>query len=263
MKAEALKTKKVQLRVAVGCLTSAEANSWINSLVALSVALMHENMDHPGNEKDEPLYDIETDISKYIDSYDGLAEAFQRKDIGFLTCSFLEKYESKLPELYRRNPDCHIIVCGGSISALPNYLRARPVGYISAPEDCGGIVCSWIHCIQEHDHTKHTLYMETKQGVFALSSDEIVYCQSDLKYINVVTDSGKLFRKLLTLSKFSEMLPDYFIRIHQSFLVNKHRVKGISRGSSGWEVITNDGLHLPVSRTYQKSVSACIRNIPE
>ena len=92
---------------------------------------------------------------------------------------------------------------------------------------------------------------------------EIVYCQSNLKYVNVVTDSGKFFRKLLTLSKFSEMLPDYFIRIHQSFLVNKHKVRGINHSSNGWEVITNDGLQLPVSRTYQKSVSACIRNIPE
>ena len=55
----------------------------------------------------------------------------------------------------------------------------------------------------------------------------------------------------LTMKELSERLPEEFIRIHRSFIVNIHNISKISRDvTSNLVIVTRSGDHLPVSQSY-------------
>lgn len=109
-------------------------------------------------------------------------------------------------------------------------------------------------CSTELAGSKDVLQIKTRKGCRALSASSILFCQSDKKYVSVVPDRGNALRKLGKLDDLALELPDYFVRLHQSFLVNSRRVMGLDHVS--WEIILDSGNRLPVSRAYKASASA-------
>lgn len=78
----------------------------------------------------------------------------------------------------------------------------------------------------------------------------IVYFESYNKknwfYLN-----GEQYHVALKMKELSERLPNYFIRIHRSYIVNIHNISKISRDiTSNLIVLTKDGQSLPVSQSY-------------
>mgnify|MGYP003577933524 CR=1 FL=1 len=60
--------------------------------------------------------------------------------------------------------------------------------------------------------------------------DDILYCQSDNCYTYVHLISGERFILIKSLSKVEKLLNvEGFIRINQSFLVNRHYIKTINK----------------------------------
>lgn len=59
---------------------------------------------------------------------------------------------------------------------------------------------------------------------------DIVYCQSDNCYTNIFLGDGKRIMIVKSLSKFEKELPgNFFLRVNQSFLVNKSFVSTINK----------------------------------
>jgi DNA-binding LytR/AlgR family response regulator len=85
--------------------------------------------------------------------------------------------------------------------------------------------------------------------------NDILYIESMSDYVRFVLREGD---KVITREKIghlSEKLPDYFIRIHRSFIVNRNLLTSFNRE----EVITG-GMELPVSRTYRKEAINKLEN---
>lgn len=62
---------------------------------------------------------------------------------------------------------------------------------------------------------------------------------------------GQQYQVSLTMKELSERLPEEFIRIHRSFIINIHNISKISRDiTSNLVIVTRDGTHLPVSQSY-------------
>ena len=71
---------------------------------------------------------------------------------------------------------------------------------------------------------------------------------------------GEQFKTNITLKELQTRLPNIFIRIHRSYIVNIYFIKKISRDiTSNFIVKLNDGTELPISQSYLNEV----RNVLE
>lgn len=93
------------------------------------------------------------------------------------------------------------------------------------------------------------LALPVSNGLMLLHLDDILYCNSDKNYTEVFVRGEKKPHVISKpLSDFDAFLvPQGFVRVHQSHLVNRKHIKRYVKGEGG-EVVMSDGANLPVSR---------------
>ncbi len=102
---------------------------------------------------------------------------------------------------------------------------------------------------EENDKMKKSfLEVISQRKLFKIPYEDIIYIESLADYvrINTVTDSIESKEKI---SHLASRLPEIFIRIHRSFIINKEKIKSISYD----EVMVND-VSLTIGRSYRKEV---------
>lgn len=103
--------------------------------------------------------------------------------------------------------------------------------------------------VQENEKMKKSfLEIMSNRKMTKISYDDIVYIESLADYIKVVTVTGQVMSKE-KISMLGSRLPDTFLRIHRSFIINTERIKTISFD----EVMVDDVL-LTIGRSYRKAV---------
>ncbi len=75
---------------------------------------------------------------------------------------------------------------------------------------------------------QHHLVVKTHSGVHLILFSTIMYLQADRNYSLIYTVEGQPVHVAKPLKYFFEKLPDYFIRSHKSYIVNKHFVQHIN-----------------------------------
>lgn len=90
-----------------------------------------------------------------------------------------------------------------------------------------------------------TVRADRKNQQIALT--DILYIESLSDYVKIHT-SDKSITTREKISSISEQLPDYFLRIHRSFVVNSNNIDSFSK-----ELVTIKDQELPISRTYKTS----------
>lgn len=88
-----------------------------------------------------------------------------------------------------------------------------------------------------------------------ISFDELLYIESLADYIKIHRESGPEVVSKEKISHIEKELPESFIRIHRSFIVNRDKITSYSR-----EMITMGSLELPISRTYKKEVVSLLES---
>lgn len=82
-----------------------------------------------------------------------------------------------------------------------------------------------------------------------IAANEIVYCKGAGDYVEIALSDGA---KILHLAKLQDMeteLPQTFLRVHRSYLVNTNHVRALTREASGVGALTlGNGETVPVSR---------------
>lgn len=98
-------------------------------------------------------------------------------------------------------------------------------------------------------HTENTLLKvgASQDGIY-LAATEIFYIESQKHYLKIYTKENS-FRYRAKLSQVEPLLEMDFFRIHSSYLVNMAHVQQLL----STEVLLNNGLKLPVSRSMSKS----------
>ncbi len=78
---------------------------------------------------------------------------------------------------------------------------------------------------------KKTIVMELRDGNKELNIDEIVYIGSDKHYIRffIKDRESKYYERRCSLDDIQAELPQYFVRIHQRFIINLKYVDNIQR----------------------------------
>ncbi|MEA3477599.1 MAG: LytTR family DNA-binding domain-containing protein [Bacteroidota bacterium] len=81
--------------------------------------------------------------------------------------------------------------------------------------------------------------------------DELLYLESLGDYIEFHLENGSSISSKEKISHMENELPDGFLRIHRSFIVNRSKISSFSR-----EYVMMGEKELPISRTYKQEVIA-------
>ncbi|HZV69018.1 MAG TPA: LytTR family DNA-binding domain-containing protein [Saprospiraceae bacterium] len=101
----------------------------------------------------------------------------------------------------------------------------------------------------------------TLEGLIMVNADDILYCESDSAYCKLYFSDGKSLLLSRTLKDVEESLSgENFCRIHHSYLINLNYVQKYIKGEGG-EVIMNNGVNLPVSRTKKQDFLKLLEKI--
>ena len=98
--------------------------------------------------------------------------------------------------------------------------------------------------------------IESKEGITRIPFEKINYFEAASKRVFV-----RLFREDYryndTLESLEKQLPEFFIRCHRSYIVNLHRISRFI--ASEYVVVLDNGMQVPVSRTYRDVLEERIR----
>lgn len=84
-----------------------------------------------------------------------------------------------------------------------------------------------------------------------VSVSDILYVESNDTVTNVVLSGGERFRNRTSISRWSDILGDSFIRVHRSYLVRKEAIDEVTS-----DCVKMGRLTLPLSRSYKDDVKA-------
>lgn len=91
----------------------------------------------------------------------------------------------------------------------------------------------------------------TSEGVHILSSDEIMYLESESNYTKVYLKDGRKIVISKTLKNLEEQLKEcHFLRVHSTYLVNLNEIEKYIKGDGG-QLILKNKTSIPVSRTHK------------
>jgi two-component system LytT family response regulator len=89
--------------------------------------------------------------------------------------------------------------------------------------------------------------------IHLIDQSDILYCQSENCYSTIYLLDGRNFVLVKSLTKLEKELDDtFFIRVNQSFLVNKHFIKTINRKKKQL-FLANDQM-IPFTTTIKKLI---------
>lgn len=101
---------------------------------------------------------------------------------------------------------------------------------------------------------KSFLEIRSNRKMIKIPYDEIIYVESLSNYIKVVTINGEIVSKE-KISRLAERLPDIYLRIHRSFIINIEKIKEHSLD----EVLV-DNYRLNIGRSYRKEVKELLNS---
>ncbi|NAS30430.1 hypothetical protein GTQ40_05570 [Flavobacteriaceae bacterium R38] len=93
------------------------------------------------------------------------------------------------------------------------------------------------------------IFVKSDKKIIKLNFDDITHIEAYGNYIKIYIDTVILTPQ--TLSDFLEKLPDDFIRIHKSFVVNFKHLKLID----GNQFVLNTNVKLPIGKSYRKAIT--------
>lgn len=115
-----------------------------------------------------------------------------------------------------------------------------------------------IELFRQEEEKRANAFLEllSNRKLVRIPFEEIDYIESLSDYIKVHFAGGKNVTSKEKISSVAETLPNSFIRIHRSFLVNKQKINRFNAN----EVEVN-GVELNIGRTYKKEVAAALKSI--
>ncbi|MDP4270199.1 MAG: LytTR family DNA-binding domain-containing protein [Bacteroidota bacterium] len=105
----------------------------------------------------------------------------------------------------------------------------------------------------------NTLPVKHGDRIILVSVNEISYLSSSDKYVTICTHSGKKHLIEHTLKDLEEILPEQFLRIHKSHIINIHSIEELQRYFGGRFVfILNDvhRSHITSGRNFSENIKS-------
>jgi len=95
---------------------------------------------------------------------------------------------------------------------------------------------------------KSKIIVAHKDIVHVIDQSQIIYCQSDNSYTNLYLLNGQKILVVKSLAKFSaELDSSMFIRVNQSFLINKEYIQTVNKRNKTIDLLNNYSVPFTVS----------------
>lgn len=106
----------------------------------------------------------------------------------------------------------------------------------------------------------HRLTLQSAGKTEIVNVDDIIYCKGAGDYVELVAAGGGRHLHLAKLQDLESQLPQTFLRVHRSYIVNTGFVKSLMREASGVGALTlNNGETVPVSRRILPNVRNALK----
>jgi len=92
------------------------------------------------------------------------------------------------------------------------------------------------------------LFIKDGNKLVKIELSEVIYFKSEANYISVVLQDKKILT-LMTLKDLESKLPEFFMRVHRSYIVNLNKIDYINNN-----VIEMGKDLIPVSHSYEKEL---------
>ncbi|WP_299523265.1 LytTR family DNA-binding domain-containing protein [Winogradskyella sp.] len=99
-----------------------------------------------------------------------------------------------------------------------------------------------------HDNEETSIFVKSDKKIIKIEFNMISYIEAYGNYIKIYTNHMILTPQ--TLSDFLKKLPNHFLRIHKSYIINFNHVELIE----GNQIILQDDIKLPIGKSYKKAV---------
>ena len=94
----------------------------------------------------------------------------------------------------------------------------------------------------------NTLFLKTDYRIVKVSIPDIRYVEAMSEYLKVwIEGESKPIITLLSMKKMEERLPDYFMRIHRSYIINLTKIQEVNKN----RVIMDKETFLPIGELYK------------
>ena len=152
-------------------------------------------------------------------------------------------------KLNAANPNCRIcyynVIGEDSISiSNPLWFAKGDIPECSDKQKTSEIID---HIFDGLKYFGNLLMFDTRQLLYIIPIEEVVYFQSDLKYVNIACRNGEKISVYKKLDVIENSLSIVFLRIHKSYIVNKMYIDKIDKTSR--LIVLTDGTELPISNS--------------
>ena len=103
------------------------------------------------------------------------------------------------------------------------------------------------------DTTDDTIFLKTEYRIVKVSISDIRYVEAMSEYLKVwLSSEAKPIITLLSMKKMEERLPDTFMRIHRSYIVNLTKIQEVNKN----RIIMDADTYLPIGDLYKDAFQA-------
>lgn len=174
-------------------------------------------------------------------------------DILLMDIKDVQEHISLVREIQKRDRHIKLILIIGNAEHVSDVFEAEPTYLLLKPFSRGKLYRAMDKAVERlQEEEKQILRLHFKGKVICIPYREILYVESDLRYI-IIHGEKRTERVMMKMSEIMGRLPGYFIRCHQSYAVNINRIVKFEKNG----IVIEDGRHIAVSRKrFQETKSA-------
>ncbi|KAA1242786.1 LytTR family DNA-binding domain-containing protein [Aquimarina sp. RZ0] len=159
--------------------------------------------------------------------------------------SELTRYMSHLPEF---------VIVTKTIDYAIEGIRHRVLDYILKPSIKSQLIKTVHRFEKDFDEVlDNTLCFRSYGDYRFVNIDDVLYLKADSNTTDFVMSNGNKVEAFKTLKHFQNLLPDHFVRIHNSYIINTKYVSRIHFGKAKC-AIKNTTDMIPFSKSYKTNV---------
>lgn len=194
-----------------------------------------------------------------------LAIQQERPDILFLDIDLGSDTGFDLLKHFEKEPLNVVFVTGHNDYVL-KALRASAVDYLLKPVKASELIAAvqkvkqklnqqqqqgsietLLQNLNNQDKGLQKITISTSDSIHIINVSDIIYCESDKGYTTIYLNNGQNIIASKILREYEDLLPqDYFMRVHQSYLVNLEHVMRYDKKDKNF-LVTTLNHKIPVS----------------
>lgn len=152
---------------------------------------------------------------------------------------------SVVRNLQKRFGQIYVIYMTGYAEYAEQAFETEPVSYLIKPVTQERLRMAVDKAVARLRHNEETiLAIPVKDGVLRLLPGDISYIESNLRMLEIHGQQGQSWTVRMKLEELVKKLPEQFVRVHQSFVVNLSYVAAFQ----GHNMELMGGIRIPVSR---------------